>query len=104
MAVLASPDAPGRQTGPASFAKSIEWHVERAAAPGLPQESAWGPLLIDWNVERAGAQSQSGSVYVPSLIDWAGDGTGTDSVGGEGALVMAAPAVVMHGPVFHGSE
>jgi hypothetical protein len=74
--VVPSPAAPGRQTGLASSAKSIEWHVERAPAPGLPRESAWVPPLIGWHVERAGAQPQSESVYVPPLIDWAGDGTG----------------------------
>src|SRR4029453_14143734 len=94
--VVPSPAAPGRQTGLASSAKSIEWHVERAPAPGLPRESAWVPPLIGGHGERAGAQPQSESVYVPPLIDWAGDGDGTDSVSGEGARAMAARAVVMH--------
>ena len=75
--VVPSPAAPGRQTGVGSSAKSIEWHVERAAGPGWPQESARVLLsLIDWHVERAGAEPQSESVDVPSLIDWAGYGTG----------------------------
>ena len=74
--VLASPEAPVPQTGPASLLKSIEWHVDRAAAPGLPQDSAWVPSLIDWHFERAGAPPQSESVYVPSPIDWSGDLTG----------------------------